>query len=166
MRKEHVSGTVILFVLLFVFWLILAANAHWSTIIVGLMTAALIVFYNTDIAFSPKEITKIGFKSFVALFFLLGTLVKEIVKANIDVVRIVLHPRLPINPGFTTSRQPLEKDVNRMLFGNAITLTPGTLTVELDEKEILVHELVRKERPIVENSAIEKAFIRYEEAGR
>lgn len=72
-----------------------------------------------------------------------GFLLVEIVKANIHVALIVLNPRLPISPAFLQYRPSLRTDWARVLMGNSITLTPGTLTVELEDGRFLIHTLTR-----------------------
>lgn len=70
-------------------------------------------------------------------------LLVEIVKANVHVALIVLDPRLPISPAFLEYGPPLRTDWGRVLMGNSITLTPGTLTVELEDGRFLIHTLTR-----------------------
>jgi len=60
-----------------------------------------------------------------------GVLVWEVVLANLDVAYRVLHPRLPIRPGIVKIRTELRSTAARTVLANSITLTPGTLTVEL-----------------------------------
>jgi len=71
----------------------------------------------------------------------LAFLLVQIVKANVEVALIALHPRLPISPAFLRYGPALKSDWGRVLMGNSITLTPGTLTVELENGEYLIHTL-------------------------
>ena len=65
----------------------------------------------------------------------------EIVKSNIEVARMILDPRLPISPTLfkTPATQPSE--LGRVIFANSITLTPGTVSVDVEGDRILVHAL-------------------------
>lgn len=54
-------------------------------------------------------------------------------------LKIVLTPKLPINPGFVVVKTGLKKDISKLSLANAITLTPGTLSVDLVEDEVLIH---------------------------
>ncbi len=66
----------------------------------------------------------------------------EVLLANLDVAYRVLHPRLPIRPGIVRFRTRLRSTAARTLLANSITLTPGTLTVELlDDGCLYVHWL-------------------------
>ena len=68
----------------------------------------------------------------------------EIVKANIDVAKVIVNPKLPISPVMlkvpATQRTPL----GRSIYANSITLTPGTVSVGMTEDEITVHALTRE----------------------
>ena len=71
-----------------------------------------------------------------------GALVWEVLLANLDVAYRVLHPRLPIRPGIVRVRTRLRSTAARTVLANSITLTPGTLTVELlDGGFLYVHWL-------------------------
>lgn len=69
---------------------------------------------------------------------------KEIYKANIAVVKAVMSPDMNISP--TLVRVPVNRktDIGATMFANSITLTPGTVSVEIDEDSILVHALLKE----------------------
>lgn len=135
------QGAVVLFMLLFIFWVVLSSKITLIQLIVGFFASLLVVFYNYDLVFNDLEATKITFKFIGRLIHLFIVLLIEIVKSNIHVMMIVLSPKMKINPGFKKIKQPLKKEFNQALFANAITLTPGTLTVDMDDEFILVHGL-------------------------
>lgn len=66
----------------------------------------------------------------------------EIVKANVAVVRAVLSPNLEVSPTLTKIPLPQETDIAKVMFANSITLTPGTVSVDLQDDHILVHALL------------------------
>ena len=68
-------------------------------------------------------------------------LLKEIVVANIDVTRRILHPRLPIRPTIVRVRASQKGDLGRVIYANSITLTPGTVSVDMEGDRITVHAL-------------------------
>jgi multicomponent Na+:H+ antiporter subunit E len=82
-------------------------------------------------AFSPKRILCIIF--YVPVFFY------ECVKANLDVAYRVVHPKMPIQPGIVAIRTSLKSDVGKLMLANSITLTPGTLTVDVSEEYLFIH---------------------------
>jgi multicomponent Na+:H+ antiporter subunit E len=73
-----------------------------------------------------------------------GWLLKEIVKSNFDVARIVLSPRLPISPTLVELDAKPTTDAGRVLLGNSITLTPGTVTLDIYADRLLVHALTKE----------------------
>lgn len=63
----------------------------------------------------------------------------QLALSNLDMARRVLSPRLPLNPGLVEVRTGLKSDLGRMLLANSITLTPGTLTVDMEDDRLLIH---------------------------
>ena len=63
----------------------------------------------------------------------------QIVLANWDVARRVISPAMPINPGIVRVHTELKTPLGRMILANAITLTPGTLTVNIEGDTLCVH---------------------------
>jgi len=61
------------------------------------------------------------------------------IKANLDVAFRVIHPDMPIRPGIVKVRTTLTGDMARTFLANSITLTPGTLSVDIDGQDIYVH---------------------------
>ena len=66
----------------------------------------------------------------------------EIIKANIAVIRAVLSPNLEISPTLTKIPTPQDSDIGKVIFANSITLTPGTVSVSMEDDYILVHALL------------------------
>jgi multicomponent Na+:H+ antiporter subunit E len=156
------TGAIVLFILIFIFWVILSFKISLTIAIIGLFVSSLIVLFNYDLVFNSAEISKVSFmylKNLIVLFFVL---IFNIAKSNIEVAKIVLSKKMPIDPGFVTIKNPLKKELNQALFANAITLTPGTLTVDMTDEEIVVHGLVKKHVEDLDNSSLEKAFIALE----
>ena len=73
-----------------------------------------------------------------------GWLSIELVKSNLQVARIVLSPRMPIRPTLVRLRALPQSPVNQAILGNAITLTPGTVTVDDHEGDLIVHCITRE----------------------
>ena len=164
MRKKY--GAVLLFVLLFTFWIILSFRVTTTILIFGFLVSVLVVFYNYDLIFNNHEATSLTLKvigRFLTLFFVL---VYNIIKSNIQVAKIVLSKKMPIEPGFETIKNPLDKELNQTFFANAITLTPGTLTVDMDKDQIVIHSLLKGQGHSLDDSQLEKAFIALEEVGK
>jgi multicomponent Na+:H+ antiporter subunit E len=77
------------------------------------------------------------------VFFMvyIPALLWEIIKSNLDVAYRVLHPKMPINPGIVKVPVSLQSDYGKTLLANSITLTPGTLTLDVLGSNFYVHWL-------------------------
>lgn len=72
-------------------------------------------------------------------------LIWEIVKANIDVTKRILIPSVGISPAMARIKSTQKTDLARVIFANSITLTPGTITIDVEEDGyILVHSIARE----------------------
>ncbi len=65
----------------------------------------------------------------------------EVIRANLHVIRCILHPRSLIHPQLIEISTPLLSRVGRVTHANSITLTPGTVTLQLNEHSLLIHAL-------------------------
>ncbi len=72
----------------------------------------------------------------IAFFFVF---LIEMIKANLNMARIVLSPRLPIKPGIVEIETSLKQPSAKLFMGNAITLTPGTLTIDYIGDKAYIH---------------------------
>lgn len=71
-------------------------------------------------------------------------LLVEIVKSSLEVVRLVLDPKLPISPTVVTIEAKTEDEVGQVILANSITLTPGTVTLDVFDNRLLVHCVTRE----------------------
>lgn len=129
---------VLLSSLLFVFWIILTAAFTAHELVLGAICSALVAVISFSILANVLDprITPAVILRFP--FFALALLL-QIIKANIDVALIIVNPRLPIDPRIIEYWTYLPDDLPRTIFADSITLTPGTVTVELDEDKLYVH---------------------------
>ena len=70
-------------------------------------------------------------------------LAKEVIKSSLDVARIVLSPSLPISPQVVKIKASCAHPVDQAILANSITLTPGTVALDVHEGEITVHALTK-----------------------
>ena len=155
-------GVIILFILLLLFWFALSFRIDLTIAIIGLLVSLVVCLLNYDLGFNHSEVTKLTFKFLYRIFILFFVLIFNIAKSNIEVAKIVLSKKMPIDPGFVKIKNPLKKELNQALFANAITLTPGTLTVDMNHDEIIIHGLVKDSVKNIDTSSLEKAFIALE----
>jgi multicomponent Na+:H+ antiporter subunit E len=122
---------------LFLFWLILSGSLHPLHLALGLILSLLLgrVAERTFGGDAPSiTVRKMGL-----LLLYLAHLVHLITVAAFHVARRVLDPRLPIAPVTVIHRTSLTLPVARVALANSLTLTPGTLTVDLDGPELRIH---------------------------
>jgi multicomponent Na+:H+ antiporter subunit E len=127
-----------LFGTLLLFWVLLNGSLGGDVLAVGVVVSALIAsFFRGNLAwFSGLRLTPKALLTTVAYVFYY---LKELIKSNVNVAMIVLSPELPLKPGIVKVRTKLKTPMGRMLLCNSITLTPGTLTVELEGEWIYIH---------------------------
>lgn len=132
-----------LLVALAAFWL--GMSGHFEPLLLSLgavsLALTLILAYRLDIL--DREgvpyVRVVGF----ALYF--PWLMKEIVKANWTVIRACLRADLDIAPTLVKLKTVCKSDLAKVTFANSITLTPGTVTVEIDGDKLLVHGLFEQD---------------------
>jgi multicomponent Na+:H+ antiporter subunit E len=81
----------------------------------------------------------------------------EVTKANIGIARVILDPRMPIDPSVVRFRAAVWGGLPVTTLANSITLTPGTLTIDVGNREFLVHTLTRGSRRDLLDGALERA---------
>ena len=129
--------------LLSVFWLLL--SGHFTPLMLGLGLASLLltVFLSRRMAVIDHESYPLHLSSKLPAFLVF--IMREIVKANIDVIkRILSFKRDAVSPQLIEVDVALKSDLGRAMYANAITLTPGTVSIDLTEEKILVHALSKE----------------------
>lgn len=148
--QGKVRNIAILFITLMLFWLMLSSRLDTDVLIVGsIISLAIALLYRnglsffTEFRFTPAAI--------LAGFLYYGYFFKELFKSNIKLAAIVLSPSLPVKPAIVKVRTKLKTRMGRLMLANSITLTPGTLSVELDGEWLYVH-WVRMEADDIEEA--------------
>ena len=150
-----------LFATLFLFWLLLTGAPTPSGVMVGLVVAAGIAWlFQGNLSYLSGY--RLSVASFIATVGFIGYFLKALVRSNLDMARVVLSPALPIDPAIVKVRTGLTDPVARLLLANVITLTPGTLTVEMEGEWLFVHWVVaRSTDPEIATREIVSGFERY-----
>jgi len=124
------------------FWVILSGYFTPLLLTLGAISIATVLFLCARMKILDDETAPYLFvpKTFIYLYWLF----KEIVKANMQVVKAVLNPDLEVSPTLVRIPVDLKTDIGRSMFANSITLTPGTVSVEFEDDAILVHALLKE----------------------
>ena len=127
----RVKGTLFLFG----FWLLLSASFDVAHVVAGAFFAAVVMWLNPVGGASATRL------SWVAALSYLPWLIGRILKSGFHVSRLILTPSLPIAPRLIRHQTNLKSDGELVILGNSITLTPGTITVEVAPGELVVHAI-------------------------
>ena len=123
----------------FLLWVIFNGNFTLEICILGIVIAvAMFTFVCKFMDYSLKKEILSYKKAFLFIGYV-GLLVKEIVKANIVMIRIILNQREEIEPTLATFHTNLKTATGKAFLANAITLTPGTITVSLEDDLFTIH---------------------------
>ncbi|MEE9272426.1 MAG: Na+/H+ antiporter subunit E [Robiginitomaculum sp.] len=132
----------VLLVILVSYWLTLSGYFDNTVLFVtGGLSALTVVALTARMKILDSEtVPYVHGKAFGYFFWLFN----EIAKANMVVVKAVLSPDMKISPSLIEVDMKQETDLGRSVFANSITLTPGTVSVQLEEGKILVHALLEE----------------------
>ncbi len=131
-----------LFLLLLAAWLLWSGHTEPSLLVFGVLSSATAVALalRMDVVDHEGHPYRLGVRPLLYLPWLLW----QIARANVAVARIILDPRLPISPGLVRIRASQKTDLGLAIHANSITLTPGTLSLDVRQRTILVHALPRE----------------------
>ena len=136
--RERIKNFFYIFVFLFFLWLALTFPLKKEEIVLGgFISFVLALFLNK--LYLNLGLPFLSFRRIYFFFIYLIVLSKEIAKANLDVAYRVIHPRMPIKPGIVVIKTNLKQDIAKLILANSITLTPGTLTLDIKEDKLLIH---------------------------
>lgn len=152
---------IAVFILSLIFWLLITFRFTVPNIITGSVAALLCALFFGRFFFHNVYKFLQPYRYFwfcIYLFFFLW----ECIKANFDVAYRVLHPDMPIRPGFVKVKTTLRTDFAKTLLANSITMTPGTITVDVIDDDFYVHWIyVDSEDPDVYTGEITGKFEKY-----
>lgn len=134
-----------MYILLFLFWIILNGKITWEIVTFGIvLTGALACLLYVLFQYTPKKDFRFLRKApvfFVYIFVLLWEILKSCVKVMYFIIK---DRRNLLTPSLVTFHAGLHTGFGRFVLANSITLTPGTITVQVDGDEFTVHCLTRE----------------------
>jgi len=137
-KKTSIGKFIYTFIVVMIVWMAFTTSLEPAELITGLFVSAIIAAFSSkffsccglDILFSPRILYVIQY---------LFVFVWALVKSNFSMAKRVISPSLPINPGIVEFKTNLKNDTAKLILANSITLTPGTLTVDLKGDEFFIH---------------------------
>ncbi|MDW7649847.1 MAG: Na+/H+ antiporter subunit E [Bacillota bacterium] len=143
-KKIHdVKGFLLIAIILTGFWFLMSPKFDLTNIVLGGGCAVGITYFWSQDLFRSGKPMRFTPVQLGKLFIYLIHLGYNILLANIAVAVIVLSREMPISPGFILVKTKLQKDLTKVLYANSITLTPGTITINLNNDRLLVHALTK-----------------------
>lgn len=160
MRHDFSSDARIqVFLVLFAFWMLLSHELELFNIVGGIASSLIVAAISHDLLATPVRGRSLR-RAWRFVFYYVPWLLLEVLKAGIDVAYRVLHPRMQISPRIVRFEAPFEDDLPRTVLANSITLTPGTITIDVEGRVFTVHSLteenaeeLQKERSMQERVA-------------
>ena len=150
-----------LFIISLIFWLLITFSLTLANIITGVIAALITSFlfgryFVTDVRkfLQPRRYAWLILYIFIFLW--------ECIKANFDVAYRVLHPAMPIKPGIVRVQLKIKTDIAKTMLANSITMTPGTIAVDVKDDIMYVHWIyVSSEDPEVYTHKVSGRFEDY-----
>ena len=115
-----------------ILWCIFTWVPDGAHLLAGIVVASVVGFTLGDLVIQSPHLLGHPRRYVYFLFQYVPVFLWEMLKANIEVAYRVAHPRLPIKPGIVKVRTSLESEIAMTLLANSITLTPGTMSVDVD----------------------------------
>ena len=153
--------TLSLFILLAATWLLLSGYYTTLLLALGALSCALVaaLCWRTGIIDPEGHPNHL----FLGLLLYIPWLLWEICKSNIDIARRILDPKLPIAPRVIRIKTSQKTHLGQVIYANSITLTPGTVSVEVEEGEITVHALTGETAAALLEGSMDRRVTRLED---
>lgn len=151
MKQKFILNSIIQGCLLFGVWLLMSGHYDFfhtamgvlSTVVVVLLHARLRKFYHDkEVELNKAKGGDPGSLRYGRVLLYIPWMIWQIYLATMQVVKAVLSPKMPIDPALVKFKTNLPNTTAKVILGNSITLTPGTITVRIREDEFIVHALM------------------------
>ncbi len=149
-------------IVLFVMWMAFVASLDPQEIVTGLVVGFFATFVSRASIVGEQPAKWLSPKRW--FYFILYTFyfIKELTVANLDVAYRVIHPKLPINPGIVRVKTKLKSPMAKLVLANSITMTPGTITVDINDDTLYIHWIDVQGKDVEEATrAIVEGFEKY-----
>ncbi|MBU1093937.1 MAG: Na+/H+ antiporter subunit E [Firmicutes bacterium] len=140
------------FIVLFLTYLLLAEFSLYEVALGAIVSAVLTLILVKFVNFTIDIMLPVKLVKFV--FIYLPVFIWKLILANFDVARRVLSPKIPLNPGIVKIPTALKGDFGKLTLANSITLTPGTLSIDIEGDYLYVHTVDVKGHTEEENQKL------------
>ncbi|NJE06208.1 Na+/H+ antiporter subunit E [Thermococcus sp. M36] len=137
-EASKISRYLYTVIVLFLIWLFLTASLDPQELGFGLLLSLIAAAFTYEI-FTTGGLANLHPKKVAYAIAYIPYFLWAMIMANLDVAYRVLHPKRPIRPGIVKCRTVLNSDVGKLALANSITLTPGTITLDVDGENYFIH---------------------------
>lgn len=156
-RRGTLTQYLALFGVSYAFYLLLAGSIDTFELVTGAISAGIVATTLWGISLTtPVKPVRTG-RQLGRFALYVPYLLYEIAKANVEIAYVVLHPDLPIDPEVVEFDAAVWSALPVTTLANSITLTPGTLTVDVSSQHFTVHTLTRNSREGLFSGTLERA---------
>lgn len=143
------KSRLILFFFAILVWMGLTWPPDLQHFLVGVLVASFVAFMIGDMFVQRPHVFK-NVRRYLWFLYYVPVFIWECFKANVDVAYRVGHPDMPIKPGIVKVKTILKSETGLTFLANSVTLTPGTLSVDVDQKNgfLYVHWINVKDKDI------------------
>ena len=134
-RKTTFGAWFATFVLCYFFWILLTGSFAWQELAAGAVVSAGVALFSARWFVHESPGRFFGRRLFILIWYCVAIFPWELIKANCDMAKRALSPKLKINPGIIKVPVDVPTEYGKTMLANSITLTPGTITVDIDEHE-------------------------------
>lgn len=135
---------IITFIILFSCWIIWSGIFDAWHLTLGVISCSLVTYMSSDLLFKREKFVSKDRVEVIRFIKYIPWLLYQIILANFHVAKLVLNPKMPIQPSLITFPTKLKKGISLLTFANSITLTPGTITADIrGEGYYVVHAIDR-----------------------
>ena len=151
-RPRQMRGVLPLWLILFVVWSAANGSLDIGVMIVGLILTLVIAVFTIRICPIWRD-SRLTPAAAVGLLLYTAVFLREVIRSNLEMLRYVYSRKLELTPGILPIRTHLTSRMGRLVLANTITLTPGTMVMEIEGDTLFVHVLDVSTTDIDENTA-------------
>lgn len=137
-EASKVSRYLYTVIVLFVIWLFLTSSLDPQELTMGFVLSLIIAALTYQV-FTKYGLSNLHPKRILYAIAYIPYFLWAMIMANLDVAYRVLHPKRPINPGIVEIKTDLTNDIAKLVLANSITLTPGTMSVDIKGDRLYIH---------------------------
>lgn len=145
MKRLSIINFVVTPIIMMAFWLVMSGKFDVIHILMGVLCVGFVMAVNLQLRrhrYFDDDADVLDQMRISRLIIYLPWLLYQIIQSGIQVATVILHPNLPIEPRVMRFTVNLPNAQAKMILGNSITLTPGTLTIDINGDEFIVHAII------------------------